>query len=154
MPLGHTVSIATSKAQLDAGVFEFSFRDERYMPFEGAGAISDWSLSLPKTLRVFDYATISDVILHLTTRRTTTTSWRAGGTPRPGSSTLLSDEFDGKVPLSGGSACATSSPMCSTGLLTQPGPGPRSRFTLDEPLLPDVPRRAGARGAVRRRSRS
>jgi hypothetical protein len=46
-------------------VFEFSFRDERYMPFEGAGAISSWILSLPKTLRVFDYNTISDVILHL-----------------------------------------------------------------------------------------
>jgi len=63
--LGHTVSIATSRAQLDAGMFEFGFRDERYMPFEGAGAISDWSLALPKTLRVFEYDTISDVILHL-----------------------------------------------------------------------------------------
>jgi hypothetical protein len=35
------------------------------MPFEGAGAISTWQLSLPETLRVFDYGTISDVILHL-----------------------------------------------------------------------------------------
>ena len=35
------------------------------MPFEGAGAISDWSLTLPKTLRVFDYTTISDVIVHI-----------------------------------------------------------------------------------------
>ena len=65
VPLRHTVSIATSKGQNDAGVFDFSFRDERYMPFEGAGAISGWSLSMPKTLRLFDYATISDVILHL-----------------------------------------------------------------------------------------
>lgn len=63
--LRHTVEIATSKAQYDAGVFDFSFRDERYMPFEGAGAISTWELSLPKTLRAFDYDTISDVILHL-----------------------------------------------------------------------------------------
>jgi hypothetical protein len=65
VPLRHTVAIATSKAQNDAGVFEFSFRDERYMPFEGAGAISSWILSLPKTLRVFDYSTISDVVMHL-----------------------------------------------------------------------------------------
>ena len=57
--------IASSKAQYDTGVFDFSFRDERYMPFEGAGAISSWQLSLPKTLRVFDYGTISDVLLHL-----------------------------------------------------------------------------------------
>ena len=65
VPLRHTVAIAASKAQYDAGVFDFNFRDERYMPFEGAGAISDWELSLPKTLRTFDYSTISDVILHL-----------------------------------------------------------------------------------------
>lgn len=65
VPLRHTVSMATSKAQYDAGVFDFSFRDERYMPFEGGGAIGTWHVSLPKTLRVFDYGTISDVILHL-----------------------------------------------------------------------------------------
>jgi hypothetical protein len=65
VPLRHTVSIAASRAQYDSGVFDFSFRDERYMPFEGAGAISVWQLSLPETIRVFDYGTISDVILHL-----------------------------------------------------------------------------------------
>ena len=43
---------------LDSGVFEFSFRDERYMPFEGAGALSDWELARPRTLRVFDYNTV------------------------------------------------------------------------------------------------
>jgi hypothetical protein len=65
VPLRHTVSIAASKGQYDAGVLDFNFRDERYMPFEGAGAISTWNLSLPGTIRVFDYNTISDVILHL-----------------------------------------------------------------------------------------
>ena len=50
VPLRHTVVIASSKAQYDAGVFDFSFRDERFMPFEGAGAISSWTLSLPKML--------------------------------------------------------------------------------------------------------
>jgi hypothetical protein len=44
-------------------VFELSFRDERYMPFEGAGAISQWHLVLPKAFRQFDYQTINDVIL-------------------------------------------------------------------------------------------
>jgi hypothetical protein len=60
-------SIATSTGQNDAGMFEFNFRDERYLPFEGAGVISDWmiELSTEKELRQFDYSTISDVILHL-----------------------------------------------------------------------------------------
>ena len=63
-------SIATSLAQNDSGTFEFSFRDERYLPFELAGAISEWQIELSTDdeelkLRAFDYATISDVILHL-----------------------------------------------------------------------------------------
>jgi hypothetical protein len=60
-------SIATSTAQNDSGLFEFSFRDERYLPFEGSGAISEWliELSTDDELRQFDYSTISDVILHL-----------------------------------------------------------------------------------------
>jgi hypothetical protein len=65
VPLRRSVTIATSTAQNDAGVFEFSFRDERYMPFEGAGAISTWHLALPASFRQFDYETISDVILHI-----------------------------------------------------------------------------------------
>lgn len=64
-PLRHGTAIATSSAQNDSGVFEFSFRDERYMLFEGAGAISRWTLSLPEHFRAFDYRTISDVILRL-----------------------------------------------------------------------------------------
>lgn len=63
VPPRRSVSVATSTAQNDAGVFELSFRDERYMPFEGAGAISEWVLTLPKTFRQFDYQTINDVIL-------------------------------------------------------------------------------------------
>ncbi len=60
-------SIATSSGQNDAGMFELNFRDERYLPFEGAGAISDWKIELTtdKDLRQFDYSTISDVIIHL-----------------------------------------------------------------------------------------
>lgn len=58
-------SIATSSAQRDTGLFEFNFRDERYLPFERMGAVSRWRISLPEDYRQFDYDTISDVILHL-----------------------------------------------------------------------------------------
>jgi Tc toxin complex TcA C-terminal TcB-binding domain/ABC toxin N-terminal region/Neuraminidase-like domain len=66
-------AIAASNAQNDSGVFELTFRDERYLPFEGAGAISNWSLELfsddspdfGRGLRQFDYNTISDAILHI-----------------------------------------------------------------------------------------
>jgi Tc toxin complex TcA C-terminal TcB-binding domain/Neuraminidase-like domain/Salmonella virulence plasmid 28.1kDa A protein/Putative peptidoglycan binding domain len=62
---GKNTSISTSSANNDAGVFELNFRDERYLPFEGAGAISQWKLELPSQLRQFDYNTISDIIIHL-----------------------------------------------------------------------------------------
>lgn len=58
-------SIITSGAQADTGLFEANLRDERYLPFEGAGAISRWRLELPSEIRQFDYDTISDVILHV-----------------------------------------------------------------------------------------
>lgn len=57
-------SIAVSNGLHDVGVFELNFNDERYLPFEGAGAISEWTLSLPE-FPAFDYHTISDAILHL-----------------------------------------------------------------------------------------
>ena len=65
VPPSRSVSVATSTAQNDGGVFELLFRDERYMPFEGLGVISQWNLRLPKTFRQFDYQTINDVVLWL-----------------------------------------------------------------------------------------
>jgi hypothetical protein len=62
---GKETSITTSSGSNDAGVFEFNFKDERYLPFEGSGAISEWSLELPSAMRSFDYDTIADVILHI-----------------------------------------------------------------------------------------
>ena len=56
-------SIYLSGSVNDAGMFDFNIRDERYLPFEGAGAISDWKLELPSTIRAFNYDTISDVLL-------------------------------------------------------------------------------------------
>ena len=58
-------SIVTSSAREDAGLFEVNLHDERFLPFEGAGAISTWRLELPDEFRQFDYRTISDVILHV-----------------------------------------------------------------------------------------
>jgi hypothetical protein len=62
---GPVQSIATSGAQNDAGLFELNFRDEKYLPFERAGAISRWRFELPRDFRPFDYQTISDLILHM-----------------------------------------------------------------------------------------
>ena len=77
---GSLQSIVTSSAQHDAGLFQADMRDERYLPFENSGAISEWQLELPANpanneVRQFDYRTISDVILHV--RYTA----REGGTP-------------------------------------------------------------------------
>ncbi len=58
-------SIAVSSLDDENGVFELNFHDERYLPFEGAGAISKWRLSLPDKFRQFDYDTITDVIVRL-----------------------------------------------------------------------------------------
>lgn len=62
---GSTDIIVTSGAANDSGMFETNLRDERFLPFEGGGAISTWQLTLPTTIRAFDYSTISDVILHV-----------------------------------------------------------------------------------------
>jgi hypothetical protein len=63
--VGSAQSIVTSSAQNDSGLFELNFRDDRYLPFEGAGAISGWRIELATDFRPFDYDTISDVVLHV-----------------------------------------------------------------------------------------
>src|SRR5690606_9594261 len=75
--LGAIQSIATSSGQNDSGLFEFNFRDERYLPFEGAGVISRWHLEMPGEFRQFDYDSISDIILHINY-----TARQVGGTLR------------------------------------------------------------------------
>jgi Tc toxin complex TcA C-terminal TcB-binding domain len=62
--VGAIESIVTSSGQEDSGLFETNLRDERYLPFEGAGTISQWNIELPASFRSFDYDTISDVLLH------------------------------------------------------------------------------------------
>jgi hypothetical protein len=67
---GSMQSIVASSAQNDSGMFEPNLHDERYLPFEGSGAISEWRLTLPadpskNDPRLFDYETVTDVILHI-----------------------------------------------------------------------------------------
>jgi hypothetical protein len=58
-------SIATSSGQNDSGLFELNFRDDRFLPFEGAGLASKWRFTLPDKFRSFDYETIADLVLHI-----------------------------------------------------------------------------------------
>jgi hypothetical protein len=85
--LGAIQSIVTSSGQDDGGLFEANLRDERYLPFEGAGVISEWQIELPEGFRQFDYDTISDVILHV--RYTA----REGGGLLKQQATLALEEF-------------------------------------------------------------
>jgi Tc toxin complex TcA C-terminal TcB-binding domain len=63
---GTIQSIVTSTGSNDGGMFETNLREERFLPFEGAGVVdSTWKLELPSEFRQFDYNTISDVILHM-----------------------------------------------------------------------------------------
>lgn len=67
---GSLQAIVTSTGQNDSGLFETNLRDERYLPFEGSGVVSEWQLELPANPskndpRQFDYDTIADVIIHL-----------------------------------------------------------------------------------------
>jgi hypothetical protein len=63
--VGGIQSVATSHGQNDAGMFELNFKDERYLHFEGCGAISTWQIEFGSTFRTFNPMTISDVVFHL-----------------------------------------------------------------------------------------
>jgi hypothetical protein len=68
--LGSLQSIATSHGRDDSGVFELSFKDERFQQFECLGAVSRWRLELLRETNAFNLNTLSDVIvkLHYTAR--------------------------------------------------------------------------------------
>jgi hypothetical protein len=46
-------------------VFELNFRDERLVPFEGAGAVSEWRIEIPQETNRFDLRSITDVVMHV-----------------------------------------------------------------------------------------
>ena len=56
---------APISGQNDTGLFESNLHDERFLPFEGMGAISAWRIELPADFRPFDYDSIVDVIVHI-----------------------------------------------------------------------------------------
>jgi hypothetical protein len=58
-------AIATSTGQNDSGTFETILRDDRFLWFEGLGAISDWRVTLPLETNTFGRDTLADVVLHL-----------------------------------------------------------------------------------------
>ncbi|MEU4419670.1 hypothetical protein AB0F81_03530 [Actinoplanes sp. NPDC024001] len=62
---GGVQSIVTSSASSDSGLFDGGAGDDRYLPFEGSGAVSQWRLELPADVPQFDHDTITDVVLHL-----------------------------------------------------------------------------------------
>ena len=62
---GGVQAVVTSSGNHDTGLFESSPTDERYLPFENSGAVSQWRLELPADVQQFDFDTISDVVLHL-----------------------------------------------------------------------------------------
>jgi hypothetical protein len=57
-------SIVTTSAQNDTGLFETNLRDERYLPFEGAGMISRWRIEIDPAANQFDPDSLTDVVLH------------------------------------------------------------------------------------------
>lgn len=60
--------VAVSSGLNDSGLFELSFSDERYLPFEGTGAVSAWQLSFPNPTSAEQsalLAALSDVIVQV-----------------------------------------------------------------------------------------
>ncbi|MBI6577330.1 toxin [Pseudomonas viridiflava] len=58
--------IAVSKGVDDDGLFTFNFDDERYLPFEGTGAISRWTLTFSNPASQKDVIdSITDIIVHM-----------------------------------------------------------------------------------------
>ncbi|MDX2019474.1 MAG: neuraminidase-like domain-containing protein [Deltaproteobacteria bacterium] len=58
-------AIATSRPQADAGLFELRFDDDRYLPFEGAGAIAKWRIELDQANNTLALTDIDDLVLSL-----------------------------------------------------------------------------------------
>jgi Tc toxin complex TcA C-terminal TcB-binding domain/Neuraminidase-like domain/Salmonella virulence plasmid 28.1kDa A protein len=61
--------IATGNAQDDPGLFitaiSNNITDQRYLPFENAGAISSWHLEMLQLNNEVDLSTVGDVVLHV-----------------------------------------------------------------------------------------
>jgi hypothetical protein len=58
-------AIATSSGQNDSGLFELSFHDPRYLPFEYMGAVSRWRIELPPENNCFDFDSLTDTVIRV-----------------------------------------------------------------------------------------
>ena len=63
--VGWPDAIVTSSGVNDGGLFEQNLRDERFLPFEGAGVVGDWTVELNQAQNSFDLRTVADFVLHL-----------------------------------------------------------------------------------------
>lgn len=127
-----TASVALSTGNQDAGMFEVNFHDERYLPFEGLGAISHWHLELPKDTNRFEVSTLSDVVLHL--RYTA----RDGG---PALRTAARQAVTAALPRTGARllSARTEFPDAWARLWAPLGAGQRLELALGEQHLPWLP---------------
>jgi hypothetical protein len=138
---GAVQSIVVSGGIDDAGVFTADARDERYLPFEGSGAISDWSLTLTSAVPTFDPTTITDVVLCL--RYTA----REGGDPlRDAALAALNAEFTAVPPRRAFSA-RSEFPAEWNAFLRPADAGPTATLAVDltEQLFPYLARGGGLR---------
>ncbi|MFZ1009277.1 MAG: neuraminidase-like domain-containing protein [Candidatus Sulfotelmatobacter sp.] len=62
---GAKEAIATSSGQNDSGLFELSFRDERYLPFEFHGAVCRVRIEIPPENNFFPMESLTDMVLHM-----------------------------------------------------------------------------------------
>jgi hypothetical protein len=58
-------AVATSTPSDDHGLFHLRFDDDRYLPFEGAGAISNWRIELKQADNAVDLSGLGDLVLTL-----------------------------------------------------------------------------------------
>ncbi|WP_088581352.1 neuraminidase-like domain-containing protein [Burkholderia ubonensis] len=57
--------VALSSGLGDTGTFQDEPNDDRYLPFEGTGAISSWRLEMPLETNRINYSTLTDVVIRL-----------------------------------------------------------------------------------------
>ena len=89
--VGAIRAVATRSAEDDSELFHASDGDQRYQPFEGVGAISQWRLDMRTPSNQFDFSTISDVVLHIQyTARDASATLREGAVLTTGASKKLS----------------------------------------------------------------
>ena len=60
-------SVALSRKENDAGLFvlDFRFPDDQFYPFEGTGAVSNWTLTVPPENNRLSFKAISDIVVKL-----------------------------------------------------------------------------------------